>query len=62
LNISNSEIINSLSIYNTLGQEVIYSNMNAVSGQINISELPKGIYLVKVLVGTLTSTFKINKQ
>ncbi|MBK7429407.1 MAG: T9SS type A sorting domain-containing protein [Bacteroidetes bacterium] len=62
LNISNSENISSVSIYNMLGQEVLFSKMNTSSGQINVSALPKGIYLVKALVGTTINSFKISKQ
>ena len=62
LNISNSEIINSISIYNMLGQEVLFSKVSASSSQINVSSLPKGIYLVKALVGPTINSFKISKQ
>lgn len=46
INISNSEDIYGLSIYNALGKEVIEkSNVNS---QIDVNNLPKGIYLIKV--------------
>jgi hypothetical protein len=46
INISNSENIFGLSIYNALGKEVIQqSNINS---QIDISQLPKGMYLMRV--------------
>jgi hypothetical protein len=46
INISNSEDIYGLSIYNALGKEVIQkSNVNS---QIDVNNLPKGIYLIKV--------------
>ncbi|WP_296638068.1 T9SS type A sorting domain-containing protein [Polaribacter sp.] len=46
INITNSEGINNLSIYNALGKKVIQKTN--VNSQINISHFPKGIYLLRV--------------
>ena len=46
INISNSENIFSLSIYNALGKEVI--QQSTVNSQVDISQLPKGMYLMRV--------------
>lgn len=62
LNVSATGIINSISICNMIGQEVIQSKMNTASGQINVSSLPKGIYLVKVTTGSTVKTYTISKQ
>lgn len=42
LNFISSENINSISILNLTGQEVLQSKINTTSGQVNVSALPKG--------------------
>ncbi|WP_334055650.1 T9SS type A sorting domain-containing protein [Polaribacter sp. P097] len=46
INFSNYDHVKSLSIYSTLGKEVF--KLTNMSSQVNISNLPKGMYLVKV--------------
>ncbi|MBK9525125.1 MAG: T9SS type A sorting domain-containing protein [Bacteroidetes bacterium] len=53
--------INSISILNLTGQEVLQSKMNSASGQVNVSALPKGIYILKIFSTGVVKTFKINK-
>lgn len=43
--------IQSISVVNLLGQEVIRKDMTGNRTEINVSELPDGIYLVKILDG-----------
>jgi len=62
LNISNSESISSIAIYNVLGQKVAAENPGATSAKMNISALPTGTFFVKVNVNNQTNTFKIIKQ
>lgn len=61
LNFISSENINSISILNLTGQEVLQSKMNSASGQVNVSALPKGIYILKIFSTGVVKTFKINK-
>ncbi len=62
LNISNTEKIKSVSIYDILGQKMIVENLNGLNSQIDLSKLSNGIYFVKVIVENKTNTFTINKQ
>ena len=61
LNFISSENINSISILNLTGQEVLQSKINTTSGQVNVSALPKGIYILKIFSTGVVKTFKINK-
>lgn len=62
LNISNNSAIESIIIYNLLGQAVISKSIGANSAQINLSQLSAGSYLVKATNGNTVKTFKILKQ
>jgi hypothetical protein len=62
LNISNSESISTVAIYNVLGQEVAIAQPGATSAKIDVSALPTGTFFVKVTVDNQTNTFKIVKQ
>jgi hypothetical protein len=48
LNIGYSKTIAKVAMYNILGQEVLEKTINGDQSQINVSNLPKGTYLVKV--------------
>ena len=48
LTISASGIISSVSIANLIGQSVYNQNCNADKVMVNISDLPPGVYFVKV--------------
>jgi hypothetical protein len=48
LNINSPSIVNSISITNVLGQEVLQTNTHASFNQLNVASLPAGVYLVKV--------------
>ena len=58
----NKASIESAAVYNMLGQEVASKKMNSTSGQINLSQLPAGNYLVKITTGEAVSTIKVMKQ
>lgn len=62
LNLSYTSEISSVRIINLLGQEVISSNVNATSTQIDMSQLSAGAYIVNVTVGDTTKTLKVVKQ
>ncbi|MFT3793318.1 GEVED domain-containing protein [Flavobacterium sp.] len=61
LTVSNDAVIEKISVYNVLGQEVFSKNTNSATASINLSALPSGNYLVKAVSGTATQTFKIIK-
>ena len=48
LNVSFDENIANISIYNLLGQEVIYKTINANQGSVDVSNLAAGTYLIRV--------------
>ena len=49
-----------LSIYNVYGKQVFQQDIkNKIEGEINVSDLPSGIYLLKVTGGNIMSTGKI---
>ena len=56
------EPITNISIYNSLGQKLneVQSN-NSTNLSVDVSELPKGIFLVHVIIGDETSVVKIVK-
>ncbi|MFD2601426.1 Ig-like domain-containing protein [Flavobacterium suzhouense] len=63
MNIEGRENITELSVYNLLGQKVLYQKVNATSTQINISSLPSATYLLMATgANGGTATFKIVKQ
>lgn len=61
LNLSASEIISTVEIYNLSGKRVVSDRLNQLNGSINIDQLSKGIYLAKVQIGKITKTVKFVK-
>lgn len=63
LNIGYSKAIKSVAVYNMLGQEVAAKATDITMTQINMSNLSKGTYLVKVVAeDSATKTIKIVKE
>lgn len=62
LNVSYVENISTVAVYNMLGQEVALKTMNANEGQIDMSALASGTYLVKVKTDATVQTIKVVKQ
>lgn len=60
--VSNNETINSITVYNTLGQEVMTSNPNAKEIKINTTKFSKGVYILKIASGNEVVTLKISKE
>uniref|UniRef100_UPI004047F4E0 T9SS type A sorting domain-containing protein n=1 Tax=Mariniflexile sp. TaxID=1979402 RepID=UPI004047F4E0 len=54
--------IDKIEIYNLLGQQVINKNINLNNTEINVSNLSKGVYLVKAFIGVATGTYKVIKE
>ena len=62
LNLSYSKEISTVEIFNMLGQKVLIRNLNTSQGQIDMSNLNSGNYIVKVTVDGLLKTIKVVKQ
>ena len=62
LNLKSVKSIDSVSIYNLLGQEVMQSKVNATYSQLDVSSLSIGTYIMKVNVNGEVGTFKIIKN
>ena len=62
LHINAAKNIESVTIYNMLGQQVISSKIGAISSDINMSKLPAGTYLMKVAINGVTKSYKIIKK
>ncbi len=59
LNISASETIQTIEIVTLNGQVVMTSNINAKEGRINISDIPQGVYVVRIATNNGISTSKL---
>jgi len=55
-------MIQNVSIYNLLGQEVLRTTPNAIETDVNMSELQTGAYFVKVTINDSIETIRIIKQ
>jgi uncharacterized cupin superfamily protein len=62
LTLSAQDTIESVAIYNMLGQKVVDQNVNAIRSEINVSELATGAYLMRVSVNGQIGTYKILKK
>ncbi len=62
LNIRYNENISNVTVFNLLGQQVITKNINATEGQVDMSTLASGTYLVKVNSGDKVETIKVIKE
>lgn len=62
LNISNTTTISKIQVINFLGQEMIAKSINATEGQIDMSHLSSGTYLVKITSDNEVKTIKVVKE
>jgi hypothetical protein len=62
LNIESLGTIQTISVYNVLGQEVINKALSSTSTSLDVSSLNSGIYVVKTVVDGVTSSTKFIKQ
>ncbi len=62
LNISNSENISKVQVINLLGQEMLVKTIDDNKGQIDMSRLTTGTYLVKITSDKLVKTIKVIKE
>lgn len=62
LNLKYDDVMTGIEVYNLLGQQVLAKTLNNVEANIDLSTLPSGNYMVKVLSGNKTNSIKITKQ
>ncbi len=62
LNIIDDEVINNITVSNLIGQIIINKDYNTCNIQLNLHQLPQGIYIVKLKSNEETSIAKIIKQ
>jgi hypothetical protein len=62
LNLKSIENIESVSLFNMLGQRVIATQVNATTSQIDVSGLSTGTYLMKVTANGQTGTYRVIKN
>ena len=62
LNIKSQNTIDSVSVFNMLGQNVMTLAPNAISEKIDMTELRDGTYFVKVVSGNSVKRTKILKR
>ncbi|WP_162147687.1 T9SS type A sorting domain-containing protein [Flavobacterium limnosediminis] len=62
LNLSYATEISSVEVYNMLGQNVMTKTLNVAQGQIDMSNLNAGNYIVKFTADGVTQTIKVIKQ
>lgn len=62
LNLSYSDAISSVVVYNLLGQSVLSAEPNVTSAQVDMSSLAAGNYIVKVAAGDTSATIKVIKR
>jgi len=62
LNLSYSSDISNVEVFNMLGQTVMAKQVNAAQGQVDMSNLSSGSYIVKVTSNGLTKSIKVIKQ
>lgn len=61
LNMSAQEEISNVQIFNMLGQRVRSQEVNALTAQINTSDLASGTYIVQITIGDAVGSMKIIK-
>ncbi|QIE60376.1 T9SS type A sorting domain-containing protein [Rasiella rasia] len=62
LNLSAANTMESLTLYNVIGQQVVNQKLSGTNEVINISSLSAGIYVAQVTIDGTAKTFKIAKK
>ena len=62
LNLSYTQNISSVAVFNLLGQEVVSRIVNANQSQIDMSNLPTGTYVVKIISDNQVKSIKVIKE
>ena len=61
LNIESAAAVNSVTVYDILGKEVLAAQPDAISPSVDMSGLSSGAYLVRVTIGNASKTVKVIK-
>ncbi len=62
LTISNNSTIDTIAVYNLVGQQVQSSAINANTAALNLESLAKGMYIVRVQSGSAEKTLRVVKE
>jgi|GEM_PF-2406995 len=62
VSLSAADTINTVEVYNLLGQKIISENVNGITAQLDLSGLTAGVYLMKVEVNGKTGAYKVVKE
>ncbi|PKP24140.1 MAG: hypothetical protein CVU03_13545, partial [Bacteroidetes bacterium HGW-Bacteroidetes-2] len=62
LNVKANSTIDTITIYNTLGQQILNKTIGATTSQLNVSNLTTGVYLIKVISEGQTGTYRLIKK
>lgn len=62
LNIEYTETIDSVAVFNVLGQQVFAIKPNENTYRLNFSDMPSGTYIVKVIAGQFSKAFRAVKK
>lgn len=60
--VKGNAVIDAITIYNTLGQQVMQSNPKAETAVLNVASLKSGVYIISTTSGKAVSTQKFIKQ
>lgn len=60
--VSSASLIDTVEIYNLIGQQVLFAKIGSTEAQLDLSSLAAGTYMVKVMAGESLQTIKIIKQ
>lgn len=60
--ISNDVVMDSMTVTTVLGQPVLSKNIGAAEANVDLSELSKGVYFVKIKAGSQEKTIKVIKE
>jgi len=62
LNLSASQYMKDVAVYNMIGQQVLASPINAMDGSIDMSALPSGNYIARIATENAVKTVKLIKR
>ncbi len=62
LHFSSNEMVHEVKVYNLLGQKVFETKVNENQGQLDVSSLSRGNYIIQVTAETGTQAFKFVKK
>jgi len=54
--------ITDVAVFNLIGQQVIAKTVNATHGQVDMSALPQGTYMVRITANNQVKTVKVIKE